>query len=222
MKNIIQNQYQLYKINNMKLKKLLYTSLIALVFTSCTNFPTYSSKVKKYFVAPQTTIDFKDITYDLTTNMCDRILKEEYIYITDFVNEENLKNHSKLGFLLANQTKVNIQDEQCAPEVLIQDLQLSDSLKIGKNGSRILTRDINELKTLDIKEDKKILTGSYLITNNQIILFLKLINLEDGTTIASSTTSRILNDEFKQLEGLKTSKEIKTQNVNHIYKPFHL
>ena len=206
----------------MYLKKLISLFIIPLFFISCANFPTYTSKVKKYFVNPDTTIDFKDITYDLTSKMCSKIQNEELIYITDFVNEEDLKNKSKLGFLLANQTKVNLQEESCASNVLIQDLKLADNLKISKNGSRILTRDINELKVLDIKEDKKIITGSYIITSNQIILFLKLVNLEDGTTISSTTTSRILNDEFKQLEGLKTSKDEKKENKNNIYRPFHL
>ena len=58
------------------------------------------------------------------------------------------------------------------------------------------------------------------MTNSQIIFFLKLINLEDGTIIASTTTSSLLNDEFKQLEGIKTSKQVKNIN-NNIYKPFH-
>ena len=206
----------------MNLKQLISISLLSLLFTACANIPTYTSKVKKYFVNPDTTIDFKDITYDLTKNICSKLDREKVIYITDFVNEDNLKNQSKLGFLLANQTKVNLQDESCASNILIQDLQLADNLKISKHGSRILTRDINELKVLDIKEDKKILTGSYIITSNQIILFLKLINLDDGTTISSTTTSRILNDEFKQLEGLKTSKDEKKENRNNIYRPFHL
>jgi len=206
----------------MKIKQLFIISLLSFFFISCGNFPNYTSKISKYFSNPETTIDFKDIAYDLTTNLCDNIKKEELIYITDFVNEENLKNHSKLGFLLSNQTKVNIQDKQCAPKILIQDMQLSSFVKLGKNGSRILSRNLKDLKVKNIKEDKKILTGSYLITSNQIILFLKLINLSDGTIIANTTTTRLLNDEFKQLEGLKTSKEVKKENVNNIYKPFHL
>jgi len=206
----------------MKIKQLSIIILLSIFFTSCGNFPNYTSKISKYFSNPETTIDFKDIAYDLTNNLCDNIKKEELIYITDFVNEENLKNHSKLGFLLANQTKVNIQDKQCAPKILIQDMQLSSFVKLGKNGSRILSRNLKDLKVKNIKEDKKILTGSYLITSNQIILFLKLVNLTDGTIIANTTTTRLLNDEFKQLEGLKTSKEVKKENVNNIYKPFHL
>ena len=206
----------------MKIQQLLITILLSLFFISCGNFPTYTSKVSKYFVNPETSIDFKDITYDLTKKLCSKIQKEELVYITDFVNESDLKNHSKLGFLLANQTKVNIQDEQCNPNILIQDLQLANSMKLSKNGSRILTRNIKDTKVRNINEDKKILAGSYIITTNQIILFLKLINLEDGTTIASTTTTRILNDEFKQLEGLKTSKDEKKENINNIYKPFHL
>jgi len=196
----------------MNIKQISYILLLLFLFTSCSN-------VKKYFITPETTVNFNDITYDLTSKLCNKIKKEEFIYITDFVNEENLKNKSKLGFLLANQTKVNLQSNGCAPHVLIQDLQLANSLKISSNGSRILTRDVNELKVLNIKEDKKILTGSYIMTSNQIILFLKLINLENGTTIASTTTRRLLNDEFKSLEGIKTSKE---ENKNNIYKPFHL
>ncbi len=202
--------------------KIISLILVSTFFISCGNFPTYTSKVKKYFVNPETTVDFKDIAYDLTAPICPKIQKDDMIYISDFVNEKDLKNHSQLGFLLANQTKVNIQDEECSPKILIQDLQLATSMKLSKNGSRVLTRDINNIKVEEIDEEKKIIVGSYLITSNQIILFLKLINLNDGTTIASSTTTRLLNDEFRSLEGIQTTKEKKEQNVNNIYRPFHL
>jgi hypothetical protein len=171
---------------------------------------------------PSKETNFNSITYNLVSKICNKIQNENLIYITDFVNESDLKNHSKLGFILANQTKVNIQNRNCAPNILIQDLQLSNSLKISKHGSRILSRNIDDLKINNIKDDKKILTGSYLITNTQIILFLKLMNLNDGTIISSTTTSRTINDEFKSLEGIKTSKDEKEENKNNIYRPFHL
>jgi hypothetical protein len=192
------------------------------IFTSCSNtYDNYSKKVSSYFKT-NASIDFLDITYELTTPLCEKINEDTVLYISDYVNEKHLKNKSQFGFLLANQTKVNILNPSCTQTIKIQDLQLSKSLKIGKNGSRILTRDINDIKNTQLNDDKQILIGSYLFTNSQVIFFLKLVDLSDGNIIATTSTTRILNDEFKALEGIQTSYELKKLQEEDIYTPMHL
>jgi len=196
---------------------------ISLFFISCsTSYSNYSKKVSSYFSSNEKTIDFLNITNQLVEPLCQKLNQNTTIYITDFVNERNLKNKSQLGFLLSNQTKVNILDESCSNDVQIQDLQLSKTLKISKNGSRILTRDINNIKNRSLDDDKQILIGTYLLTKQQIIFFLKLVDLQNGNIIASTTTSKLLNDEFKALEGIKTNQEKQELEKAKIYTPMHL
>ncbi|MCK5293882.1 MAG: hypothetical protein KAJ49_04470, partial [Arcobacteraceae bacterium] len=127
-----------------------------------------------------------------------------------------LQNISQLGFLLSNELKVNILKKSCSSNLSIKNLQLSKSLQIGKQGTRILTRNLKNLKTKNLKDDRQILVGTYMITKKQLILFLKLINLKDGNTIATSSIATIMTDEIKELDGINTN----TDPI--IYKPFHL
>jgi len=204
-------------------KNILLSILIIFIFTSCSSIYTkYSKKIKSYFSSSNSS-DYLIITRELTENLCEKINQDSVIYITDYVDEENLKNKSKLGFLLASQTKVNVLNEDCTSNVKIQDLQLAKNLKISKNGSRILSRDINEIKVKNLQDDKQILVGSYILTQNEIIFFLKLMNLKTGNIIASTTTSRVLSEEFRNLQNIKThKKKEKEQKEKQIYTPLHL
>lgn len=162
--------------------------------------------------------DFKFLTSKLVSSaFCEKINSNTSLYITDFVNESNLDNKSELGFLLSNELKVNILKSSCAKNVAIKTFNLGSNLKIGQNGAKILTRDLQQLKIQNIEDDKQIVVGSYVITNKQLILFLKLINLQNGDTIISSTSSSLLTSEIKDLEGMEN-----VDNTPYIRKPFHL
>ncbi len=162
--------------------------------------------------------DFKFLTSKLvSSSFCDKINSNTSLYVTDFVNESNLDNKSELGFLLSNELKVNILKSNCTKNVAIKTFNLGSNLKIGQNGAKILTRDLQQLKIQNIEDDKQIVVGSYVITNKQIILFLKLINLQNGDTIISSTSSSLLTSEIKDLEGMEN-----VDNTPYIRKPFHL
>jgi hypothetical protein len=162
--------------------------------------------------------DFKFITSKLvSSSFCEKINSNTTLYVTDFVNESNLDNKSELGFLLSNELKVNILRSSCTKNVTIKTFNLGSSLKIGQNGAKILTRDLQQLKTQHLEDDKQMAVGSYIITNKQLILFLKLINLHNGDTIISSTSSSLLTSEIKDLEGMEN-----VENTPYIRKPFHL
>lgn len=162
--------------------------------------------------------DFKFLTSKLiSSSFCNKINQNTTLYVTDFVNESNLENKSELGFLLSNELKVNILKSGCTKNVTIKTFDLGNSLKIGQNGSKILTRDFQQLKIQNIEDDKQMAVGSYIITNKQLILFLKLINLRDGDTVISSTGSSPLTSEIKDLEGMEN-----VDDTPYIRKPFHL
>ena len=189
------------------MKIALFTLIAAFTFTSCST---------KNNINSNTSTNFSNLTEELSVNICEVIPTNSTVYITDFVNQSNLKNISQLGFLLANELKVNILNEDCKENISVRTLDLAKSLTIGKRGSHILTRNFKDLKNTDLEDDKKVIVGTYMITHNQLILFTKLIDLKTSNTIASTSTSTILTKEIKQLEGIDIN------NHPDIYKPLHL
>jgi len=172
---------------------------------------------QKYSDSP---IDFNGVASKLTSNsFCQKINQNTTLYVTDFVNESNLENKSELGFLLANALKVNILKQNCTKNVSLKTFNLGKNLKIGQNGVKILTRDFKNLQTLDIEDDKQIVVGTYVITKQQIILFVKLINLKEGNTIGSNTYSLQMTNEIRELEGIE---EDDSSAIPKIKQPFHL
>ena len=161
--------------------------------------------------------DFKLISHKLSSPLCSKIEKSSVLYMTEFVNEKNLKNASQLGFLLSNELKVSLLQENCTKNVSFKSFQLANVLFKNKEGTKILTRNMKHTKTKKIKENKKVLAGTYIITQKQLLLFVKLINLESGNIISSTSTSTPINNEIKDLEGINTKKPELTIN-----KPFHL
>jgi hypothetical protein len=200
---------------NMK-KQIIILLLIITIFTSCSN--------KLQNLDKQT--NFLNITNKLVKPLCKDIYPHKVLYITDFVNETYLQNKSKLGFLLSNNLKVNILDRSCTTSNVIKSFELGDNVKIGSEGSRIFTRKLDDLATKAIDENNQIFVGTYIFTSKQLILYLKLINLNTKNIISSNTVSIPITDEIKDLEGLKTSYDIikdnKMKSTNRIYKPFHL
>lgn len=195
-------------------KKYILLLLVSLlILNGCVSNP-----VKNDSNYNDVTTDFKLATSRLTTyEFCQKIDPNTTIYVTDFVNESNLENRSQLGFLLSNQVKVNLLKSNCTKNVSIKAFNLANNLKIGNNGAKILSRDLKDLKIQSIEDDKQIVVGSYIITNKQLILFLKLINLSDGNTVISSTSSLGITSEIEALEGI-----VNTEEKPFIRKPFHL
>ncbi len=203
------------------MKKILKNSILFIIILQFSSCISYNSLFSKKEVPKHT--NFKEIVGELIQPICKNIDENSILYITDFVNESNLKNNSHLGFLLANETKVSILNKNCTTNIKIQDLQLSKEFKIGQNGSRILTRDANLMKINNIKDDSQIVVGSYMLTKQQIIIFLKLMDLQNGNIISINSITKNLNDEFISLEGLKTKKEIENEYIsNEHLRPFHL
>lgn len=192
-------------------KSLLFIIISTVFFTGCVPLP-----FKKAHSLNKTT-NFKALTNQLASiKICKQIDRNSTIYLSDFVNEKDLQNPSQLGFLLSNNLKVSILRHSCTRNVHIKSFELAQTLRVNHSGMKILTRDLKKMKTTSIEDDKKILVGSYIFTQKQLILFLKLINLNDGNIIATNTISTPITNEIKDLEGIETNIE------PPIYTPFHL
>lgn len=165
--------------------------------------------------------NFHALTQNLLKDLCSTILdikkhkrRIEPLYITDFVNIKDLDNKSQLGFLLSDELKTNVTQDCNWP---INQVEFTKYLKVGENGTKILSRDVTEIKNRNLNRNTYILVGTYSITQRQLILYLKLINLKDGVILKASTKRVTLSDEIIDLEGKSNSFD-----QNSVYQPLVL
>ena len=165
------------------------------------------------------TTNFEWITYNLLAPMCEDIKQKTKgvlpIYVVDFVNLDSLQNQSELGFILSDNIKSQVTQKCNTP---IYSLEYAKYLKMGEKGSRILSRDLNEMAATKMNKNTYALVGSYVITQRQLITYLKLIDLKSGLILKSVTDRASLTEEVSRLE----SNPKLNQNRNHIRKPFRL
>ena len=182
------------------MKNIIFLALSLFIFTSCSS--TYY-KIED-MLNPVDGTDFTLMSNKLAIDICPKITsfhKKYNLFITDFVNISNLKNKSELGFLLSSQLKVAAL-ENCNRDLDIKELTLGKDLKLGQNGSNILSRSVSELKSTTISKKGKILVGTYAITTRKLIIYLKVIDLETGAIQYSKSTSTNLSEEILHLEGI--------------------
>jgi hypothetical protein len=185
-------------------KKLLLLLTVIFVFSGCLS--TYY-KIKDEPMQHNGT-NFANLIDDLSSTprsilRYNKMVKN--LYILDFVNIDNLQNVSKLGFILSNELKATFSYK--LPNSNLQELELSKNIKIGNNGSKVLTRDLKQLKNKNIPQNSQLLVGSYIITSKQLILYLKLIDLNTGNILSSTRVSTIITAEILQLEGIQTDQK---------------
>jgi len=163
--------------------------------------------------------NFEWVTYNLLSPICEDIKAKTKgimpIYVVDFVNLDSLQNQSELGFILSDNIKSQVTQKCNTP---IYSLEYAKYLKMGQNGSRILTRDLNEMAATKMNKNTYALVGSYVITQRQLITYLKLIDLKSGLILKSATDRSTLTEEVIKLESTNRM----NKNGNHVRKPFSL
>jgi TolB-like protein len=198
--------------------KITITLLSLTIFSGCTipslNFKeTKTGAMKANYIHSTAVTDFSKLTEQLLISLCPSIKKldnNEPLYIIDFTNLRQLENHSELGFVLSSELKT-IVTQKCKQTV--HEIEFSKILKIGKNGTKLLTRKRSELKNTTISDTSYALVGNYIFTQRQVIIYLKLIDLYDGVIIKSSTIKTPITDELIMLEqksiNIKTNSQLK-------------
>ncbi len=138
-------------------------------------------------------------SYDKIKN---ELAKDDVILVTDFVNIDNLKTHSKLGFLLSE----TLKNELSAKNIIIKEVELSKTFKIGESGFNILSRKLKDIYNV-IDEERFAMVGTYSITHRRLILFVKLIDIRTGHILSSSTESVALDKEIRKLDYVEKKKQ---------------
>lgn len=191
-----------------------------LIFTFLLNgcgINSYEDSFKFRYLHSTSITNFSDLTEELVDRLAEDILSvKSYapLYITDFVNLKELENHSELGFMLSDELKTHVTQKFNIP---IHEIEYAKNLKIGSNGTKLLSRRVNDIKNTKLNSNTYGLVGTYAFTQRQLILYLKLINLKNGVIIKSSTQRTTLTDEIIHFE-LNPMRD----RPNNIYQPMVL
>ena len=194
-------------------KYLLISTFITISFTSCSS--TVYNKLDDV-INPKEGTDFSKLSSKLSVNICSKLTSykdRNEIYITDFVNISNLQNNSQLGFLLSSQLQVAILSN-CDESIQVKELTLGQNIKIGKHGIKLLSRDISKIKAKSISQSGKAIIGTYAITSQKLIVYVKVVDLKNGDILYSQSSATNITDEILELEGVDNSPKV--------YAPMHL
>ncbi len=167
------------------MKNVLPLTIICmtLLFNGCSSSQplTYSKtdKVKKGFHekdVKSTYIDYANLSDEVTNSLFKKNEVPARIIVTDFVDVTSLDNHRKLGYVLSNNIKNSLINNY---EISVVEAEVSRYFKISGNGIKILSRDINKLRSTNFNVQYAVV-GTYTYSTNELILFVKLIDLKTG------------------------------------------
>ena len=140
---------------------------------------------------------------------------DEVVLVSDFVNLDNLKNRSQLGFLLSNLLK----DRLSSLDVIVKEIELGKEFEFGPSGFNLLTREKNRILSDNVKS-RCAVVGTYSISNKSLNLFIKLIDINSGNILSSSFARTDLDSEILDLEGISQNRD--TEFRNSIRRPMVL
>lgn len=178
------------KLNLIKVKsmKLFLTSILFMfVLTSCSYKNFDGSNDFESLISNMVNTSYEKVKSKLS--------KDEIILVSDFVNIDRLKNHSKLGFLLSE----TLKDSLSLKDIVIREIELSKNFKIGEHGFNVLSREYDEINN-EIVNANYAMVGTYSITRKRLIVFVKLIDIHNGHILSSSSTNVRIDEEILQLE----------------------
>jgi len=182
------------------LRLILISMFLAFFLTSC------SQIVKD--MAKTSPVNHKNLTgsnnfYSLVNNLVEKqslklknnIPSHEVVLVSDFVNLDKLKNRSKLGFLLSEHLKNSLSNRS----IIVREVELAQDFQYGKHGFNVLTRKQEDIKKKFIDSNYAIV-GTYTITTESLIVFIKLIDISNGNILSSASGRTIIDDEILELE----------------------
>jgi len=130
----------------------------------------YYDKVKTEY------IDYSALSDDAVKSIFKKTTVPDRIIVTDFVDVTSLDNHSRLGYVLSNNIKNSLINNY---ETDVIEAEVSKYFKISGNGLKILSRDIDKLRSTNFKV-RYAIVGTYTYSANELIVFVKLIDLKTG------------------------------------------
>ncbi len=200
-----------------QLKFILGIFVVTFFFEGCSLINEYTDSYKFKYQHSTAVTDFSKVTDILITQLeptIKQLSKKTPIYVIDFTNLEYLENFSELGFLLSSEIKTHVTQKY---NLKVKQIEYMKYLKIGKAGTKLFSRKVQDLKTTNLLNCTYALVGTYAFTQRQLILYLNLVELKTGIIIKSATYSTIQTDEIIHLE-----QKPRDVNPNNIYQPLVL
>lgn len=186
-----------------KLKFIFVSIFLALFFTSCVYKNPISGSNNFHFLVSK-----------MVNNSANKIKKnvssEDVVLVSDFVNLNNLKNKSQLGFLLSSMLK----DSLVSQNIIVREIELGKEFEFGKSGFNLLTRNKDNIAATKITKEKYAVVGTYSITSKSLNVFIKLIDIRNGNILSSSYERTEIDDEILGLEGERLENEKQQQEEN--------
>ncbi|MEA3354234.1 MAG: FlgO family outer membrane protein [Campylobacterota bacterium] len=195
--------------------KIIIISSIVLLFTACS----YPSMKYNY--------EFTETNYDeLVDNLLQKasnqifphLKKDEIMLVSNVAESVTLSSDSKLSFLLTDLLKTKLVSKY---SYTIREIELSNKFRLGGEGFKILTRDANSING-KVKKARYAVVSTYTLTKNQLLLFLKLIDIRNGNILAASTFSTNLTLEITNDENTKLKQKMENEQLSNVYQPLVL
>ena len=184
----------------MRILKQISLIVTVIFFTSC-SIPSmrYNHEIMNTDYDGIITKLLKKASYQIFPNM----KMDEVLIVPNFAETMTLKSNSKLSFILSDLLRNKLVSQY---SYTIREIELSKNFRFGEEGFKVLTRDAKGINNTVINS-RYAVVGTYSITKNQLILFLKLINIRDGLVLAASTYSADLTQEIDESNNIIIEKK---------------
>ncbi len=194
----------------MKMRNILLAALVSLAFGGCaaSDFgfkePCGASSFAKEYSHKK--VDFgsmmKDAVSSISSQSSNKYGLTEDVVVTDFVNVETLSNKNQLGFILSSHLKNELASNK---KFKIIEAETAKYFKIGSDGVTLLSRDKNDTLRDEIGAEYAFV-GSYAVTDERVVVYVKLINLVSGKIEAAATVEEVMTCEVKDILDRKSNK----------------
>ena len=167
------------------MKKIFYVgTIITALFLSACSSPKSLTYMKSDIVqdgfhrheVESLYIDYAALSEVAVAEILKKVPLPKRVIVTDFVDITSLENNTKVGYVLSNNIKNALINNY---KIDVVEAEVSKYFKISGNGLKILSRDIHKLRSTDF-DVRYVVTGTYTHTDNEFIVFVKLIDLKTG------------------------------------------
>ncbi len=156
----------------------------------------YIAQENRHFTLANSRVDYQQLTNEAVETVFNDIDKlPQEIIVTEFVDLSSLENQSKFGYVLSNNIKNSLTNEL---NMNVIEAEVSKYFKISANGLKILSRDIRKIRT-DNLNVRHAIAGTYTATDSEVVVFVKLVNLETGIIEGSYSETLPMNCAMLQL-----------------------
>jgi TolB-like protein len=183
-----------------KIKSLMASLFLATFFSGCVYMNIDGSSNFERLLTSMVESSYKKLKMNIE--------QDEVILVSDFVNIDQLQNHSKLGFLLSETLKDVLSNQN----IIIREVELGQNFKLGQHGFNVLSREHSEIDP-NIYKERFAVVGTYSITDKRLRIFIKLIDIYTGHILGSASESTFMTSEIEKLEQVPKKQYIYTPMV---------